>query len=331
MPKSVRRTCGTTAAACAAVLAAAASADAAEFRFVALGDMPYGEPAEVYAPFEALIAEVNARTPAFVIHIGDTKSGSTACSDQMLDEQRAYLNSFTAPLLYTPGDNEWTDCYRNAAGGFDPLERLAYIRSTYFADPGMSLGQTPVAVESQALVMADDFPGYPENVRLARDGVYVITVHVVGSNNNFEIRSPEAAAEFMARDAANLAWLDDSFAAALAAGAPGVVVAIQADMFEFDFNEFGDEAWLRHSGFANFGPALVRNAAAYGKPVLLVYGDSHIFRVFRPFPQTAPNVTALEVFGADDMHAVEVSVDTEDPAVFGYRPLLNPAWPFDPS
>jgi hypothetical protein len=317
-------------AACAAVLFATASA-AAEFRFVALGDMPYGDPAEVYPPFEALIAEVNSRAPAFVIHIGDTKSGSTPCSDRMLDEQHAYLNSFAAPVLYTPGDNEWTDCYREAAGGFDPLERLAYIRSTYFADPALSLGQRPVAVDSQALAMADSFAGYPENVRYVHEGVHVITAHVVGSNNNFEPRSPDAVAEFMARDAANVAWLDDSFAAAQAAGAPAVVVAIQADMFEFDFNEFGDETWLRHSGFASFGPALVRNAVAFGKPVLLVFGDSHVFRVLRPFPQTAPNVTALEVFGEADMHAVEVTVDTEDAAVFGYRPLLNPARPFNPS
>jgi hypothetical protein len=65
--------------------------------------------------------------------------------------------------------------------------------------------------------------------------------------------------------------------------------------------------------------------------VLLAFGDSHVFRVLRPFPETAPNVTALEVFGEADMHAVEVSVDTEDAAVFGYRPLLNPALLADPS
>lgn len=296
-----------------------AAALAEPFHFVALGDMPYGKPEEVYKPYEALIGAVNATQPDLVVHIGDTKSGSTPCSDQMLDEQRAFLNAFDAAVLYTPGDNEWTDCHRKAAGGFDPLDRLAYIRRTYFTDPGLSLGKKPVAVERQAA------EGYPENVRFLHEGVMFLGAHVVGSNNNFEIRDLKAVEEFMARDRANVAWLKAGFEAAVAANAPAVVVAIQADMFEFDWNAFGDETWLRHSGFANFGPALQEAAAAFGKPVLLVYGDSHIFRVTRPFPKKAPNVVALEVYGDKDMHAVTVTVDPATRAVFGFAPLMNPA------
>ena len=29
------------------------------------------------------------------------------------------------PVVYTPGDNEWTDCHRASAGGYLPTERLA--------------------------------------------------------------------------------------------------------------------------------------------------------------------------------------------------------------
>jgi hypothetical protein len=36
-------------------------------------------------------------------------------------------------------------------------------------------------------------------------------------------------------------------------------------------------------------------------------------------------LTALEVFGDEDMHAVEVTVNTDTPSVFGFQPLLNPA------
>jgi hypothetical protein len=286
---------------------------------VALGDMPYGEPAEVYPLFEALIGAVNSRDPALVIHVGDTKSGGTPCSDQMLAEQLTYLNSFTAPLIYTPGDNEWTDCHREAAGGFDPLNRLAHIRTTYFAEPSRSFGTEKAEVEHQGAA------GYPENVRLRLGDIAVFTAHVVGSNNNFEIRDKAAVEEFFARDAADVAWLRESFAANHDAAA--LIVAIQADIFEFDFNASGDETWLRHSGFMNFGEALKAAAGDFGKPVLLVYGDSHIFRFHRPLPQTAPNLEALEVFGAEDMHAVEITVDTGLPSPFAVRPLRNPARP----
>ncbi|NJM83899.1 MAG: hypothetical protein HC844_16910 [Tabrizicola sp.] len=296
---------------------AAQTAFAEPFTFAALGDAPYGDPPEVYGPYQRLIETINARNPQLVIHIGDTKSGSTPCSDEILGQQRDFLNSFTAPTLYTPGDNEWTDCHRKAAGEFDPLERLAHIRSTYFADPTKSFGQTSATVASQAAA------GYPENARMELNGVMFITVHVTGSNNNFEIRDKSAVDEFFARDAANLAWLKESFAAAPDAGA--VVVAMQADMFEFDWNEFDDYTWLRHSGFQNIGTALREEAAAFGKPVLLIYGDSHVYRSMRPFPDDAPNVLALEVPGEERMHAVEVTVDTATSGVFSTALIRNPA------
>ncbi|HEU0220782.1 MAG TPA: metallophosphoesterase [Paracoccaceae bacterium] len=302
-----------------ALLASALAAPAEPFRFVAIGDMPYGKPEEVYRPFEALIGAINAAAPDLVLHIGDTKSGGTPCSDQMLADQLNYLNSFASPLLYTPGDNEWTDCHRKNAGGFDPLERLAHLRQTYFADPATSFGKAPVAVESQA------DRGYPENVRLLHKEVMFVTAHVVGSNNNFEPRDIKAVEEFMARDDANVRWLRRGFEAAATADAKAMVVAIQADMFEFDWNAFGDETWLRHSGFGRFGAALQEAAAAFGKPVLLVYGDSHIFRLTRPFPKTAPNLVALEVFGDKDMHATIVTADPATREVFSFGTLLNPA------
>ncbi len=302
----------------AAVLGFAAAPLAAEpFTFVALGDVPYGDPAEVYPPFETLIGTINDAEPTLVIHVGDTKSGSTLCSDAMLMDQLNFINTFNAPVLYTPGDNEWTDCYRAKAGEFDPIERLAFIRTNYFVDPSQSLGSTRVSVESQADA------GYPENMRMMQGDVMFVTAHVVGSNNNFETRDMAAVQEFMARDAANLTWLEDSFAAA--AGAEALVLAIHADMFEFDFDSFGNQNWLRHSGFNSFGPALKTAAANFGKPVLLIYGDSHVFRQMRPFPKDAPNLMSLEVPGSKDMHAVEVSVDTATSGVFSVSLITNPA------
>jgi Calcineurin-like phosphoesterase len=294
----------------------ATTALAEQFTIATLGDTAYGKPEEVYPQYEKLISTINDLKPDLVIHVGDTKSGSTHCSDEMLAAQLAYLNSFEAPLLYSPGDNEWTDCHRKAAGEFKPLERLARIRTTYFTDATKSFGKAKVDVTSQA---AD---GYPENARMTHKGVLFITAHVPGSNNNFEIRDPEAVAEFFARDKANIKWINDSFAAA--GDAKAIVIGMQANMFEADWNTAGDETWMRHSGFMNVGNAIMENAAKFGKPVLLVYGDSHTYSSGRPFPTKAPNVISLQVPGEKQMHAVSVTIDTETTGVFSTSIIMNP-------
>ncbi len=303
--------------------AGAASADK-PFTFVALGDMPYGNPAKVYPPFKTLIGQVNALNPAFTIHIGDTKSGSTPCSDKMLLAQLAFMNSFEAPLVYTPGDNEWTDCHRWNAGRFDPIERLAFLRKHYFSHGPRSLGKAPMKIERQSDLMKE-FAGYPENARFVKEGVHFVAAHVVGSNNNFEVRDRRAIAEFFARDAANVAWLKAGFDKAISMKARALVLAIHADMFTPGFFRAEKEAFSGASGFKRFGDALIKKAAAFKKPVLLIYGDSHKYRITRPLPKKAPNVLALQVFGARQMHAVKVTVDTKKPEVFGVEPIKNKA------
>ncbi|WWR46463.1 hypothetical protein RZ517_17110 [Roseovarius sp. S88] len=293
--------------------------DAGGLRVIALGDMPYGPPQEVYPPYEALIGEINKRTAQLVIHIGDTKSGGDACTDQLLSEQLLYLQSFDAPVLYTPGDNEWTDCHRGDNPWSDPLDRLDFLRKTYFSTPEMSFGRVPVALTHQGDA------GFPENARYRSGRVGFITAHVVGSNNNFEARDLKNVEEFFARSRASSDWLAQSFEAFDELDV--VIVAIHADMFEFDFNEFGRERWLRHSGFREFGNTLKDVAQSYGKPVLLVFGDSHRHVIFRPFPNDAPNVLAMEVYGARDMHAVEIVISPGTTEPFKFDTIWNPALP----
>lgn len=306
---------------------AACTAQAESFKFVALGDMPYGEPSVDFPRYEALIDTINARAPAFTIHLGDTKSGKTPCSDQALLEQRDFMNRFKGALVYTPGDNEWTDCHRTAAGGYDPRERLAFIRQNYFT-AARSLGQTPMPLQRQADLMPE-FARFVENARFSRGGIVFVTAHVVGSNNGFEVHDPQAATEFFERNRANIAWLNTAFDTATRENAKGLVLAMQANMFEFDFNEFGKERHLRHSGFKTFAETLVARVEAFARPVLLVYGDSHIFRVYRPYRRKLQNLLAVEVFGAPNIDAVEITVDTEDPALWSIRPIYNPLPPAD--
>ena len=292
------------------------------FSFVALGDMPYKVPDDI-AKFDRLIAAVNRLKPAFTIHVGDIKGGSTPCSDAELQKALDQIQTFEGALIYTPGDNEWTDCHRREAGGFDPRERLTKLRSMFFARPDKSLGKAPIDLESQAQVMPD-YATYVENARFARNGVQFTSIHVVGSNNGFEAQDPAAATEFFARDKANVAWIDDSFKRAQATEAKAAVVVLQA---EFDQGRFPNGSMPRQSGFANVLDAIERGARAFGKPVLIVNGDEHFIEL-KPMRnsrgQPIPNVLKLMVYGENDVHAVRVIVDPDSPGVFGFVPLIVP-------
>lgn len=305
-----------------AVFALAASAAAAPFKFIALGDMPYKLPDD-YAHFEALIGTVNDLKPAFTIHIGDIKSGSTPCSDENFLKVKAEFALFKNPLVYTPGDNEWTDCHREKAGKFDSLERLAKIRELFFTSMGtQSFGQETLTLTRQKELI--------ENSRWAHQGVIFSTIHVVGSNNGME-RNNASVAEYFTRNAANVQWIKDTFAEAKAKNAPAVVIAFQADLF------YGAPFLLTDLGLRDTLSTLAAESKAYGKPVLLIQGDSHTLIIDRPLTEAGPNtaigqtaaspalrnVTRLQVMGEIEIGAVEVTVDPATPGVFGFRPVYS--------
>jgi hypothetical protein len=292
------------------------------FSFVALGDMPYKVPDDI-AKFDRLIAAVNRLKPAFTIHVGDIKGSATPCSDEVLQRALGQLQTFEGPLVYTPGDNEWTDCHRPQAGGFDPRERLTKLRSMFFANPAQSLGKTPLAVESQSKAMPV-FAPYVENVRFVKNDVMFVSVHNVGSNNGFETQDPAGATEFFARDKANVAWIDEAFKTAQQSSAKAVVIFTQA---EFDQARFPNGSMPRQSGFMNILDAIARGAKAFGKPVLLVNGDEHFIEL-KPLRDSKGdaifNVLKLMVYGDKDVQAIRVIVDPDSAGVFGFVPLIVP-------
>jgi hypothetical protein len=291
------------------------------FSFVALGDLPYGSPEKAYVPYRALIDRINQVAPAFSIHVGDFKSGSTLCSDEEFANQRAHFQRFKGAVVYTPGDNEWTDCHRANNGAYDPLERLAALRKDFFKS-GQSLGSQPMRVESQAQRMPS-YARFVENVRWQHQGVQFNTVHIVGSNNNLEARDAAATQEFFERDAANIAWIQSAFAQAETQQPRLLVFAFQADVFESK-NIYEDfPGW---SGFRkSIGETLLPLAQRWGKPVLVIHGDSHQFKLDQPFTlnrQPLPNVTRLIVPGAADVRAVKVTVQQGAGLAFE---LISPA------
>ena len=91
------------------------------------------------------------------------------------------FSRFRHPVVLLPGDNEWTDCHRETAGSWKPLERLARLRALFFTPPGRVLGGGSLALVSQAADPAR--AEFPEHVRWSREGVVFVALHIVGSRN----------------------------------------------------------------------------------------------------------------------------------------------------
>ncbi len=275
------------------------SATAASFTFAAIGDVPYG-PAEELGE---LAQRINRAAPAFTIHVGDIKSGGSKCSDEAFATVRRLFDEFEQPLVYTPGDNEWTDCHRRSCGQYDPLERLAKLRAMFFSTPE-SFGKRKLALQSQAAQAG--FGKYVENRRWSVGRVSFVTLHLVGSNNNWQPELPSVS-EYAGRDEANIAWLRDSFAQAKARKDVAIVLAMQADTF------YGEPK--SDSGFTRWLAALTEEVEGWGKPVLLIQGDTHLHRVDQPLKNARgmplPQLTRVVVPGEHKPDAVMVTVDDE--------------------
>ncbi len=287
-------------AAVASLLTTAASA--ATFMFAAIGDVPYGPPEEL----SALAAGLNRQVPLFTLHLGDIKTGTSRCSDDVYLKVRTLFNEFHQPLIYTPGDNEWTDCHRMLAGAYDPLERLEKLRGLFFAT-AESHGQHKLPLQSQRSDARH--ARYVENLRWTHGKISFATLHIVGSNNNWQPDLPSVS-EFAARDEANRVWLHDTFTTAKARGDVAVVLAMQADTF---MTSPGPA-----SGFTRWLQALADEVAQWGKPVLLLQGDSHQYRIDRPLRgvdgMTLANVLRVVVPGERHPDAVLIEVDDTNPS-----------------
>jgi hypothetical protein len=276
--------------------------------FMAIGDIPYHLP-EDFGRFENLIAEINAQQPAFTIHVGDIKSGSTECSDDYFIKIRDYFNQFDNPLIYTPGDNEWTDCHRPACGEYDPEDRLDKLRELFFSQP-QSLGRNPLPLMTQNSV--EGWEKFVENAQWEMEDISFGTFHVVGSNNNLKLDSLALNDEFYEREMANLFWLNKLFDQATEKQHRGVVIMLHAGM-----NYRSQEDSNGHLSFVNL---LRERVMGFEKPVLLLYGDFHKFVIDKPLldesRKVLTNFTAAQVFGDRDMHALRIRVNPDNPNLF---------------
>jgi hypothetical protein len=303
------------AAALLVLLAGCASAPQSPgaFSFGVMGDTPYSDAEE--RAFLRMMARVGAEPLAFVIHVGDFKAGGSApCTDDLFERRRAQFDASAHPFIYTPGDNEWTDCRRPSNGAMDPIERLARLRQVFFASRE-SLGRTRIATDAQDECLAPPpaaecgCGAHPENRAWEYGGVVFVTLNIPGSNDNtgFDAANDREA---RCRGEANGRWLERAVQRAMAPAARALVVAIQAD-------PWGNS---RPAAYRAFLTQLEDAARRLAKPVLFIHGDSHTFRDDAPF--AAANLRRLETYGSPFVGWVRVDVDPARPQLFRANPRL---------
>jgi len=329
-------------------LSVSTAANAGSFSFGLWGDMPYaknGDGLKNGEKMTRLVDSMNAANLAFTIFDGDTKDGSSVCSDNALGQESIdFFNSVQAPTVYVLGDNEWTDCHRINNGGYNNLERLDYLRQTMFADD-FSFGQTKMKLHRQGPAQGL----YAENSRWAHGNVVFVTLNVPGSNNNkvndgacidaaksvrTQVECDADNAEYLARDAANIAFLRESFQIAKKRNAAGLMVVIQADpVFDLPETESVNERTTvvdglpAHDGYDAFLAALTEETNAFSGQVVMIHGDTHFYKVDKPLISQAnlvKNFSRVETFGSPNLHWIKVSVNSKNPNVFSFEPMIVP-------
>lgn len=300
------------AAGAALLLALVFPAHADTLNFAVFGDTPYRHWERENLP--QIMAEMDAARPAFAVNIGDIKGSSTPCSDAVFKDILDLFQSAAHPLIYTPGDNEWTDCARGG-GNYEPLERLARLRQLFHGDD-YSLGQRKLRLERQS--SDPRYATYRENTRWQTGRLLFLTLNVPGSKNNIiDVRRPSA--EYLARNAAVLEWLAAGFRQAREQQLPGIVIFMHADP--------GLEKAVRGkagTGYGDLLKLLVEETRAFKGQVLLVHGDTHYHRIDKPLgdPESGKplaNFTRLETYGSPFMGWIEVTADTARPEIFGFK------------
>jgi hypothetical protein len=289
----------TTAAVVAIVLAVAApaTADGPSDTLAVYGDAPYGVNNDDTAQFTAtpaFIGVVNADPNVDrVIHVGDIHSGKQFCSAAYDQSVFDLWTGFQDPLVFTPGDNEWTDCYKVKEGLQQPLEQLAFVRSIFFPHPGLTLGVHKQPVLSQAFLFDPSHPSdsnYVENVIWAQANTLFVTLNIPGGSNNDQdpwfgaaTESPPQTQERTERTGATLRWIDTAFLLARLGHFKAVVIADQADMWDLD-----GFAPSHVVGYDPFVDSVASHTTAFGRPVLMLNGDSHIYKSDNPLSASDP-------------------------------------------
>jgi len=253
--------------------------------FVVMGDMPYT--AEDKITLKKLSVAIPALKPSVLVHYGDLKGGGESCTDALLKARRDQFHDYLPNrVIYTPGDNEWTDCDRKyLTETFDELERLAYLRKIFYNDKTSDLSQDIPSLRRQE--------EQPENSMWKIETLLMGTLHIVGTNNGrVNILKSDVNQTLDAvdrRDDLNRVWLRKLFEKAKEA--EGLVVIFHADIYRFkgDAQACTPQNRLKCNPYKNIRDDIEAMASAYKKPVLVVHGDTNAY-CFNQQSEKIPNL-----------------------------------------
>jgi hypothetical protein len=298
------------------------------------GDMPYNAQGKADYPF--LLQDINRSNVAFSAFDGDLKAGGDGpCSDSLYTTALAGFNSLERPLVWVPGDNDWTDCWGRYGPGTapfsDPIERLNHERQL-FASTSQSLGEHTLTLTRESSE-GGPYAIYSENVRWVKGPVVYLGLNVQGSNDNYPYPDTDSRSateqqrmrdEQAARKAANLHWLSEGFAYAKQVHAKGVMIVWQADP---NFNNEQHPANPHDfDAFPDYVTALRNETLAFPGQVVLVHGDSHYFKLDKPLTlpsgKVLGNFTRVETFGASSTDWVQATVDPRSRNLFTFEPMI---------
>ena len=353
--------------------AEAASHKNKNFEFAATGDFDYTDPLAPgylttwqHTQTVNIIHDINKSAAKFTLGVGDS-GNSTAKTQEYLDiKKREVFDLFDRPFITTLGDNDWSQTRSVTPPFLTQLETLEASRITYFSGD-KSLGKKKFRVVKQK--------GYPENQRFIYRDIVFATFHTIGEYDlitplNGVPPQDVIDAEYIARRDANLCWIRKAFACAKRKHAKAVVFCTQADHWYRDtltptfhngyVNQYKKDPinTTNRSNFQSYYELLrqeslefgkveyenvfVSQAIGYqprpvgGKPVLVIYGDSHRFTMDSPiiFPPGGflgenqsgqwdafqawdmPNYLELQVLGSPRQGWVKIKVDFDDPQLF---------------
>jgi hypothetical protein len=306
------------------------------------GDVPYNDLGRSQYP--ALLADINAAHVAFSVFDGDLKAGGDGpCEDSLYYTSIANFNTLERPLIWVPGDNDWTDCWgrygMSTLPYSDPIDRLNLER-VLFTATDQSLGRKTLTLTRQSYE-GGQFALYSENVRWKKGDVVYLGLNVQGSNDNYPYQDTDLETagapdrgdterqrqrdEQAARKAANFDWLDKGFVYAEQAKAKGVMIIWQADPnFNNEEHQTNDHEWDAYPPYVDKLRSLTE---AFSGQVVLVHGDSHYFKLDKPINRSSgggvlTNFTRLETFGSRNTHWVSATVDPNDPNLFSFQPRI---------
>lgn len=220
------------------------------------------------------------RRSRFIVHVGDIKGGASPCDEAVYEKVADMLRKSAAPVFILPGDNEYNDCP-------DPADAWRRWARHFMAFDERWNHALPVMRQTAR----------PENFAFVHRRVLFIGLNLVGGKVHDE-------KEWRDRQLDDLAWtrrcFDDAGDAVTSA-----VVFIHAKP---------------NPTHAVFTGGFIPQAASFGKPLLLLHGDGHVWIHDRPF-EAAPNVLRVQVDqgGKAPPLLVTVTHDADQPFLLDRR------------